>query len=194
MINTIRLRTMIGWLGMLLPWLVALLVGEIPSSISSTYYTNACAVFMIILGSASFLLMSYKGYEKKDDIINTLAGICGLGICIFPCAAALPRVGTFNLPPQLSNTIHTVFAIVFFLLLAYSSFFLFTKSDTKPEGKKRIRNIIYRICGIGMLAAFGLLALPYFYIQIWLVETIALFFFALSFLTKANCYKWLFCD
>ena len=194
MINTIRLRTMIGWLGMLLPWLVALLIGEIPSSISSTYYTNACAVFMIILGSASFLLMSYKGYEKKDDIINTLAGICGLGICVFPCAAALPRVGTFNLPPQLSNTIHTAFAIVFFLLLAYSSFFLFTKSDTKPEGKKRIRNIIYRICGIGMLAAFGLLTLPYFYIQIWLVETIALFFFALSFLTKANCYKWLFCD
>ena len=194
MINTIRLRTMIGWLGMLLPWLVALLVGEIPSSISSTYYTNACAVFMIVLGSASFLLMSYKGYEKIDDIINTGAGICGLGICLFPMYADLPRVGTFNLPPQVSNILHMIFAVLFFGLLAYSSFFLFTKSDSKPEGKKKIRNIIYRVCGIGMLAAFGIMLLPWFYIQIWLVETIALFFFALSFLTKANCYKWLFCD
>ena len=127
MINTIRLRTMIGWLGMLLPWLVALLVGEIPSSISSTYYTNACAVFMIVLGSASFLLMSYKGYEKIDDIINTGAGICGLGICLFPMYADLPRVGTFNLPPQISNILHMIFAFLFFGLLAYSSFFLFTK-------------------------------------------------------------------
>lgn len=194
MINTIRLRTMIGWLGMLLPWLVTLLIGKIPSSISATYYTNACATFMIILGAASFLLISYKGYEKIDDIINTLAGICGLGICLFPCYADLSRVGTFNLGPQLSNTIHTIFAIIFFVLLAYGSFFLFTKSDVKVTGKKKIRNIIYRICGIGMIVSFGILLLPNFYCQIWLTETIALFFFALSFLTKANCYKWLFCD
>jgi hypothetical protein len=185
---------MIGWLGMLLPWLVALLVGEIPPSISSTYYTNACATFMIVLGSASFLLMSYKGYEKIDDIINTGAGISGLGICLFPMYADLPRVGTFNLPPQISDILHMVFAVIFFGLLAYSSFFLFTKSNIKPEGKKKIRNIIYRICGIGMLAAFLLMLAPDFYIKVWLVEAIALFFFALSFLTKANCYKWLFCD
>lgn len=194
MINTIRLRTMIGWLGMLLPWLVALLVGEIPPSISSTYYTNACAVFMIVLGSASFLLMSYKGYEKIDDIIYTLAGINGLGICLFPMYANLPAVGTFNLRPQVSNILHMIFAVIFFGLLAYGSFFLFTKSNEKPEGKKKIRNVIYRICGIGMLASFSLMLLPDFYIKVWLVETIALFFFALSFLTKANCYKWLFCD
>lgn len=95
-INTVRLRAIIGWLGMLLPWIVALLIGYIPGSISATWYTNACTVFMIVLGSASFLLISYKGYERIDDILLTCSGIAGLGICLFPCSitSAHEKVGT----------------------------------------------------------------------------------------------------
>lgn len=195
-INTVRLRTMIGWLGMLLPWIVVLLVGKIPSSISATWYTNACTVFMIILGSASFLLVSYKGYELIDDIILTLSGIAGLGICLFPCASSLAddKVGTFLIDMNISNTIHYWCAIVFFALLAYNSFFLFTKSTGEMTAKKKIRNFIYRVCGVGMLASFTILLFPWFYGRTWLVETIALFFFGVSFLTKANTYPWLFCD
>ena len=68
---------MLGALGILLPWMVVALIGYFPDSISATWYTNACTVFMIILGSASILLISYKGYEKKDDII--LEPFCGSG-------------------------------------------------------------------------------------------------------------------
>ena len=60
--------------------------------------------------------------------------------------------------------------------------------------KKKIRNVIYRICGVGMIGSFAILLLPEFYIKVWLTETIALFFFALSFLTKADIYPWLACD
>jgi hypothetical protein len=59
---------------------------------------------------------------------------------------------------------------------------------------KKIRNIIYRVCGIGMVASFLILLLPDFYIKVWLMEAIALFFFALSFLTKADVFPFLFCD
>jgi hypothetical protein len=59
---------------------------------------------------------------------------------------------------------------------------------------KKIRNVIYRICGVGMIASFLLLLLPEFYIQIWLIEAIALFFFGVSWLTKADYYSWLFAD
>ena len=45
-----------------------------------------------------------------------------------------------------------------------------------------------------MLASFALLLLPYFYIQTWLVETVALLFFGISWLTKADYYPWLFAD
>ena len=195
-INTLRLRALIGWLGMLLPWIVVLLIGYFPKSISATWYTNACTVFMIILGSASMLLISYKGYEKIDDILLTCAGAFGLGICLFPCSVPNINgaVGTFLIDSKTSNVIHFVCAIAFFGLLAYNSFFLFTKGSGEVTKKKKIRNIIYRVCGVGMLASFLIILLPTFHIQVWLTEAIALFFFAISFLTKADIYPWLFCD
>ena len=195
-INTLRLRAMIGWLGMLLPWIVVLLIQDFPASISATWYTNACTPFMIILGSASILLICYKGYAKVDDILLTCSGIAGLGICLFPCAirAVRGKVGTFMVESTTSNIIHCICAVIFFALLAYNSFFLFTKSSGEMTQKKKARNIIYRVCGVGMIASFALLLLPFFPIKIWLVETIALFFFGVSFLTKADIYPWLFCD
>ncbi len=194
-INTLRLRATIGWLGMLLPWIVAFLVGYIPQSISATWYTNACTVFMIILGSASFLLISYKGYELIDDILLTCSGIAGLGICIFPCAitTAHEAVGTFMIDNQISNILHCVFAVIFFGLLAYNSLFLFTKGTGEVTPKKRARNIIFRVCGIGMVASFGIILIP-IACNMWITEAVALFFFGISFLTKANIYPWLFCD
>ena len=194
-INTIRLRATIGWLGMLLPWIVVILIGYIPDSISATWYTNACTVFMIILGSASFLLISYKGYERIDDILLTCSGISGLGICLFPCAITYghAKVGTFLIDEQISNTIHLVFAVTFFVLLAYNSVFLFTKGTGEMTKNKKIRNIIFRICGIGMVASFLILLIPIPNVT-WITETVALFFFGISFLTKANIYPWLFCD
>lgn len=195
-INTVRLRALIGWLGMLLPWIVVLLIGYFPRSISATWYTNACTVFMIVLGSASVLLISYKGYEKIDDILLTCSGVAGLGICLFPCSIpeVMGNIGTFLIDCDISNTIHFISAIVFFGLLAYNSFFLFTKGEGEQTKKKKIRNIIYRVCGVGMIASFAILLLPAFHIQVWLTEAIALFFFAISFLTKADIYPWLACD
>lgn len=195
-INTLRLRALIGWLGMLLPWIVVLLIHYIPESISATWYTNACTSFMIILGSASFLLICYKGYTTSDDVLLTCSGIAGLLICLFPCSISevSGKVGTFLIDIKISAIIHNLSAIVFFGLLSFNSFFLFTKSSGFMTRNKKIRNIIYRICGVGMMASFLLLLLPDFYIKIWLVETIALFFFGISFLTKADIYPWLFCD
>ena len=195
-INTIRLRAMIGWLGMLLPWIVVLLVGYFPHSISATWYTNACTPFMIILGSAAFLLISYKGYELIDDVILTCSGVAGLLICVFPCAISEEhiKVGTFMIDQSTSSIVHYIAAVIFFGLLAYNSFFLFTKSAGEINGKKKIRNTIYRVCGVGMVASFLILLLPNFSCKVWLMETIALFFFGVSFLTKADIYPWLFCD
>jgi hypothetical protein len=195
-INTLRLRAMIGWLGMLLPWIVVLLIQYFPQSISATWYTNACTPFMIILGAASLLLICYKGYTTFDDVLLTCSGIAGLCICLFPCSVpeVAGRVGTFLIRSEISSVIHNVSAVVFFGLLSYNSFFLFTKSSGDMTRNKKIRNVIYRVCGIGMIASFLLLLLPDFHIKIWLTETIALFFFGISFLTKADIYPWLFCD
>lgn len=195
-LNTVRLRVLLGVLSIALPWIVALLYGGIPASISATYYVAQCITpFMGILCAASFLLISYRGYTKLDDIILTLAGICGLLICLCPCyTSSAALVGTFRLPVATSAAIHNGSAVVFFVLLAYNSFFLFTKTDGNMTKKKKARNIIYRICGAGMLASFAILLLPAFRIQIWLTEMFALTFFGVSFLTKADAFRILFCD
>ena len=151
-LDTVRLRKAIGWLGFSLAIIVLLLCvvfdcvpGDhiFPDSISATYYyAPTITPFMIILGAASILLISYMGYDKQDDIICTLAGIFGLLICLFPCqtinliphwaTANIPTVvGTFQIPQNISSIVHNISAIIFFGLLAYNSFFLFTKSKGK---------------------------------------------------------------
>jgi hypothetical protein len=196
MINVKRLRCFIGWLAILLPWIVALLLWQFPPSISSTYYTfQSGPVFMIILGAASILLMYYDGYDKTDDILNTITGILGLCICLFSCGtSAYEKVGTFQIPVAVSAWIHNISAVLFFALLSYISFFQFTKSSGEMTKRKKIRNIIFRVCGVGMLASFLILVLPSFYIQVWLTEAIALLFFGISWLTKSQAYRWLAAD
>lgn len=205
-INVRRLRCILGWLAMILPWLSGiislLMLGRWAYSISETYYLyeTAAPVFAIILGAASILLIAYKGYENVDDIINTLAGIFGLGILIFPTSPTtifsenFPLVGLFCLNYHTSSIIHLVSAVVFFGFLSFNSLFLFTKSSGEITKGKKIRNIIFRICGVGMLASFLLLLIPNWNIKIWAVEALALLFFGISWLTKANCYKWLAAD
>ena len=215
-IDTIRLRIACGVLGLLLPWIVLLLcivygeaapLGHIfPDSISATYYFQTTITpFMIILGSSGIILMCYRGYTWTDDLINTLTGIFALFICQFPCsnpemyaAGYIPDfVGTFQLPYEVSGWIHNISAVFFFGFLAYNCLFLFTKSSGNMTENKKKRNIIYKVCGIGMLVsllAIVIVAIFEVWSGTWWVEAIALMFFGIAFLTKADVLPILFCD
>jgi hypothetical protein len=202
MIDTKGLRCLIGFLGMALPWTVLGLALSfdcgVPESISATYFMAPCITpFMITLGASGILLIMYRGYDIVDNILNTAAGIFGLGVCLFPCDGGNEAfIGTFQVAAGVSNIIHMITAIGFFGILAYNSLFQFTKGNPIPTENKKKRNIIYRVCGIGMIASF--LCLPLASLGIpsitWLVETIALTFFGISWLTKADCIPFLFAD
>lgn len=205
-INTIRLRVAIGVLGAALPLIVLALCAIygcvpgnhlFPDSISATYYyAPTVAPFMMILGSAGLALMCYNGYNRFDDIINTITGLLAWCICLFPCYNyRYEKVGTFQIPVETSMWIHNISAALFFILLAYNCLFLFTKSSGKMTRNKKIRNVIYRICGIGMiLALVAIFFVSSIYSGTWWVEMIALFFFGIAFLTKADIFPFLFCD
>lgn len=196
-VDTKRMRIMIGVLGMLLPWLVALITLSIPQSISITYYSLfAVGTFMVVLGSAGILLINYKGYSKIDDITATVAGIFGILICLFPMTY-LPdpniATGILHLRSDISNIFHSISAVVFFGTLAFMSFFLFTKTKDKNNmsKQKKIKNIIYKVCGVGMIGSFLLFLLqliPGFncYCLTWIIEAIALFFFGVSWIVKSD--------
>ena len=156
----LRIRNLCGILGIVLPWLALLSAGiaDHPSkewwwSISATYYQSPALVGVLI--PACLVLITYVGYDKLDNIITTLSGIFGLGIVLFPCKVhwieAGTHVGFFQLPIQTSNILHTACAALFFLLLAYNSAFLFTKTGGEMTERKKIRNKIYKFCGWGMI-------------------------------------------
>lgn len=198
-VDTKRMRIMIGILGMLLPWLVALITLSIPQSISITYYSVfAVGTFMVVLGSAGILLINYKGYDKLDDIMATIAGVCGILICLFPMTYLDDpsiKTGILHLPSEISNIFHCISAFGFFGVLAFMSFFLFTKSSGEMTKQKKIKNIIYRVCGVGMLASFLLFFLNFTpfapYSLTWIIEAIALFFFGFSWIVKADAIPFL---
>ena len=195
-----RIRNYAGFLGAILPWLSlfgsAIYHGTKPSwsdfSISATYYVTPALV--AILTSASIVLMCYDGYDKWDSMITTISGVFGLCIVLFPCNCnvASDYVGFFQLAVKVSSVLHCTSAVIFFCLLAYNDLFLFTKHEFEVTDKKKIRNVVYVICGIGMLGAMVLMPLPIsFPAKTWWVEMIALTFFGISWLTKGGAFKFL---
>lgn len=202
-----RIRNYAGLLGGLLPWISLLgayiysrSTGDVPASfwtglsISATYYVTPALAG--VLTAASLVLMCYNGYDLQDNIVTTLSGLFGIMIVLFPCSCTISpeRAGFFQLPVHISNIIHSTSAVIFFLLLAYNALFLFTKTDSPGSmtRRKKIRNIIYRVCGIGMVLSLLLMVIPvYFYAKIWTVEMLALTFFAVSWLVKGGAFPFL---
>lgn len=196
-----RIRNLAGFLGMILPWISligAIIVSKttgVPAefwptlSISATYYI--CPALTGILTAASVVLMCYDGYSLRDNIVTTISGIFGIMIVLFPCACTVSgeMVGFFQLPVAISNTVHCASACIFFILLSINSLFLFTIGEKEPTKQKKIRNIIYRVCGIGMLCALVLMVLPVsFFAKTFVVEAIALTFFGISWLVKGQVF------
>ena len=190
-----RIRNIAGLLGMILPWISlfgAWLAGPFDGafwrnlSISETYYVTPALAG--ILTAASVVLVCYDGYEKKDNVVTTVSGIFGILIVLFPCDCGVAdlKVGYFQIPSSISNIIHCISAASFFILLSFNSLFLFTlgESDTR---QKKMRNIIYKICGIGMIVSLSMVALPFsFPAKTFIVEALALTFFGISWLVKGG--------
>ena len=203
-----RIRVFAGILGMTLPWIAmlgAFIVAKaqpqiIPSgfwtklSISETYYVTPALAG--VLTTAAVVLMSYKGYGLIDHVVTSISGVFGIMIVLFPCNCPMVNdetlVGFFQLPAKTSDIIHCTSAVIFFILLAFNSICLFTKDGSDKDQKqeltkqKKIKNVIFRVCGIGMLCGMALVLLPTFNAQIFIAEAIALTFFGISWLVKGE--------
>lgn len=200
------LRKSIGWLGILLP--AAMLTGNllfgncraIQDSNSHYYYTITGNLFVGILCAVALFLLAYKGYpdDKTDNILTSLAGICALGIAFFPTNDNSADACTiFHLPlSKLRNTTHYAFAGSFFVLLAWISFFLFTRSKGMMTHSKQMRNKLYRACGllivffIALIALYGIFGKQLTawdkYKPVFWLEWLALIAFGFSWLIKGE--------
>ena len=199
----LRIRNLCGLLGILLPWIALFSAGlkldkPAPSwwwSISATYYQTDALVGVLV--PASIVLMSYIGYDFRDNLINTLTGLFGLGIVLFPCKVDwIPDgspVGFFQLPIEFSHCIHSACAVLFFLCAAINMLCQFTRHGATMTDRKKVRNTIYRICGwgtIGLLALLVLLVLlnaPGWVVMV--VEVLLLHLFGFAWLVKGEFFS-----
>jgi hypothetical protein len=193
LVSYLTLRRVVGVLGVLLPVLVAVgcfLVGsctELLDSISDYYGSMMRDIFVGVLFAIAWFLFSYRGYEAKDNTAGDLACVFALGVALFPTTSNSGAI----------RAIHFLSAAALFLVLAYFSLCLFTKTakDTPPTREKRIRNRIYRVSGVIMLAC--ILGVGVYYVLLrnsalsslkpvfWL-ETAALWAFGLSWFVKGE--------
>jgi len=215
------LRKGVGWIGLLLPIVLPIgkLIFEKPggleASMSAYFYTVTGRVFVGSLCAIGVFLISYK-YKKWDVIAAVIAGICAIGVALFPTAPELDPTVT----QKAIGIVHGIFAGLFFFTLACMSIFLFTKTNpyqtlkptkfsdylsmfvvtrTKPglplNPRKKKRNIIYRICGYVILACIigiGIVGIPCIkeHIEqchpVFWLESLAVFAFGWSWLTKGD--------
>lgn len=195
-LSYMSLRRAVGLIGIALPFVLAigtlLLEGSgLRGSVSSYYYTSMGDVFVGSMCAIAVFLMSYRGYERRDDLAGSLACVFALGVALFPTSPevnAMPR-------DKLVGALHLFFAAGFLLTLAYFSLALFRLMAPNPTPEKLQRNKVYTACGYTILACVALCAvvkllpgnalLLRFSPLFWL-EAVAVVAFGVSWLTKGE--------
>lgn len=194
LISYLTLRKVVGFLGILLVPILVLgsiildHTSYIQVSVSAYYHTSMRNELVGIVCFISVFLLCYNGYSRKDSIASKLAGLFALGIAFFPTSQT-------NDKKDILSILHYLTSAVFFVILAYMSIFLFTKSSGIMTPEKKKRNQVYRICGIVMLvsvAGIPVDSIPAIHDRIiflkptLILETLALVSFGISWLTKGE--------
>ncbi len=190
LVSYLTLRRVVGALGVSMPIIVAIWGLVLPEphrlldTISAYYGFRTRDVFVGVLFTVAWFLFTYRGYDRRDGIAGNLACVFALGVALFPDSGH-----------GIDPAIHYLSAASLFLVLAYFSLVLFTKTGGNPTPRKLVRNRVYRVCGVVMLACIALMGLyglagrptvlspvkPVF----WL-ETFALWAFGFSWFVKGE--------
>lgn len=198
-----RIRKWIGTFGVLLPILLPLFSRESLPSISHYYYSVSGIIFTSLLMLIGIFLASYRGYDKVDNAITWIGGISIAMVAIVPTPFSTTVEGLRMTPiiveesDKLLNflpvgSIHFGGAVLFFICMAIMSIRQFTQGDINEPGKKT-RNLIYYICGYGILATLVFAAVMIFGFHkdegtrlVFWVEVVMLVLFAAAWLLKGK--------
>ncbi len=203
------LRQMIGWLGFGMPVLLVVGAWSFQSSVSDYYYTNMRDFFEGVLFFLSIFLIAYRPYGKdgwQDNLITSVAGGFALILAFFPTynqtLGHVPQALVLQfVSADWSGNIHNVGSGGLFVCFAVMSLFYFTKGA--PEGmsdRKKLRNILYIIAGLGIAACISIVGwgaataptqAARDTLNIFWPEAIALVLFGVSWLIKGGAFPFL---
>jgi hypothetical protein len=185
LVSYLTLRRIVGVLGVALPVVLALLGFafsgriEILPSVSDYYSLRSRDVLVGVLCTIGWFLFVYRGYQRKDSVAGNLGCLLALGVAFFP-----------NSGTPLEKGVHYGCALGLFLVLSYFSLFLFTKSGDFPTPRKKVRNRVYRTCGVSMLVCIALIGVyNLLHMQgpgVFVLETLMLWAFGFSWFVKGE--------
>lgn len=189
-VSYLTLRRVVGALGVTLPIVLALWgfaltnPPALQDSISAYYELRTRDVLVGVLFTIAWFLFTYHGPDDRDNIAGNFACVFALGVALFPV----------NGRPW-EKAVHFTSATGLFLVLSYFSLALFTLSAPTPTPQKLIRNRVYRVCGVIMLACIALIGLYHAFWKgtaldgwkpVFWLESLALWAFGLSWFVKGE--------
>jgi len=196
-------RQLIGYIGLVLPLLLILIVlardgverWRALESISAYYYTGAVSAFVGMLVSLALFLFTYRGYanqyNRADRWAARTAGAAALVVAFFPTKAPI-GVPALSWWTPAAGVLHHAAAIVLFAMFAVFALWLFrlTAPGEQPTDDKRKRNAVYLSCGIVIVACIAWAGLNGANGRaIFWPESIALVAFAISWLVKGRALR-----
>ena len=204
-----EMRRAVGLIALILPFALAVgcilyaLLGPdhalpqpiLQRSISDYYYTPMRNYLVGSLCAIAAFLACSRGYDLSDEITGYLASFFTLCVALIPPVD--PRSSVYTAKQVDIGFVHSGFAALMFLSLAYFCIFLFRKSSPEKTltRRKRHRNRIYGICGLIIVACIVVMvsltlraiaeSLRPSFLLFW-CESLALAAFGVAWLTKGE--------
>jgi len=198
-------RQLIGWIGLLMPFLLWASAGVRPNdaasawkpldSISAYFYSSAVFVFVGLLAALSLYLFAYRGFKNAfqvwDKWLARTAATAALAVAAFPTFAPSDALRVPWWIDWFAAAHYAAAALLFASFAAFSLFLFPRRNPNMPDAPdKAWRNAIYYLCGLAILASMawagmrGLKHRPLFW-----PESVALAAFAASWLVKGAFHK-----
>lgn len=203
------MRRAVGLIALILPFALAVgcilyaLLGPrqalpqpiIERSVSDYYYTPMRNYLVGSLCAIAAFLACSRGYDLSDEITGYLASFFTLCVALIPPVD--PRSSAYTAIQVEIGFVHSGFAALMFLSLAYFCIFLFRKSSPEKTltRRKQHRNRIYGTCGLIIVACIVVMvsltiraiaeSLRPSFLLFW-CESLALAAFGVAWLTKGE--------
>ncbi len=205
-LSSTRHRRILGFIGLFLPIVLPAVdhlrrdgytsSHTVLNSISAYFHTGANPIFVAGVAGIAIGLLSYRGYRGTNGQIDRLLAVCGglaaVGVALFPTECDnCPSPAWWS---SWMAIVHTLCAIVLFACFAVFATFRFTITNSlhapthpTPGLRKTDRIAVYRVCGILIVCCMAWCVAASMNDQsIYIPESLALIFFAISWLVKGQ--------
>ena len=187
-ISYLLLRKTVGWIGMLLPFV--LIVGNVamsasrPDSMSGYYYTPMRNVFVGALCALGVFLIAYDGYDNVDRWITNIAGLCAIGVAFCPTKPS----GHLSVAQNVLGDFHVFFAACTFTALGLMALRFARGLHTRPETAVYLGSGALILACVVLAAASNLLPSSVYasWPVLFILEAIAVVAFGISWIVKGT--------